>query len=555
MGARLGPLTMAPGRYVIIFNLILLHRAVSLDNSRLLQQGIMSATEREIKVYTNSITGSIAVRLIPNLPQEVLKCSAGQIKSYNDTLNRIFTPIKANLERLLATPSMLEDNQNPAPEPRLIGAIIGTAALGLATAAQVTAALALNQAQDNAKAILNLKESITKTNEAVLELKDATGQIAIALDKTQRFINDNILPAINNLTCEVAGAKVGVELSLYLTELSTVFGSQITNPALSTLSIQALMSLCGNDFNYLLNLMGAKHSDLGALYEANLINGRIIQYDQASQIMVIQVSVPSISSISGLRLTELFTLSIETPVGEGKAVVPQFVVESGQLLEEIDTQACTLTDTTAYCTIVRTKPLPELVAQCLRGDESRCQYTTGIGMLESRFGVFDGLVIANCKATICRCLAPEMIITQNKGLPLTVISQETCKRILIDGVTLQIEAQVSGSYSRNITVGNSQIAPSGPLDISSELGKVNQSLSNVEDLIDQSNQLLNRVNPNIVNNTAIIVTIVLLVLLVLWCLALTISILYVSKHAVRMIKTVPNPYVMQAKSPGSATQF
>nr|AVM38601.1 fusion protein [Avian metaavulavirus 6]AVM38602.1 fusion protein [Avian metaavulavirus 6]AVM38603.1 fusion protein [Avian metaavulavirus 6]AVM38604.1 fusion protein [Avian metaavulavirus 6] len=544
-----------PSLSVCLILLLLPHIILTLDNSRLLQQGIMSATEREIKVYTNSITGNLAVRLIPNLPQAVQTCSVQQIKSYNDTLNRIFTPIRVNLEKLLSGQELQENSPHSIREPRLVGAIIGTAALGLATAAQVTAALALNQAQDNARAILNLKDSIRKTNEAVLELKEATGQIAVALDKTQRFINDNILPTINNLTCEVAGAKIGVELSLYLTELSTVFGSQITNPALSTLSLQALMSLCGNDFNYLLNLMGAKHSDLGALYEANLINGRIIQYDQANQIMVIQVSVPSISSVSGLRLTELFTLSIETPAGEGKAVVPQFVVESGQLIEEIDTQACTMTDTTAYCTIVRTKPLPDLVVGCLKGEESKCQYTTGIGMLESRFGVFDGLIVANCKATICRCLKPEMIIPQNRGSPITVISQEICSRVLIDGVTLQVEAQVSGSYSRNITVGSSQIAPSGPLDISSELGKVNQSLSNVEDLIDQSNQILNRVNPELVNDTAIIVTIVLLVLLVLWCLALTISVLYVSKHAVRMVKTLPNPYVMQAKSPSGTTQF
>nr|BAM64952.1 fusion protein [Avian metaavulavirus 6] len=544
-----------PSLSVCLILLLLPHIILTLDNSRLLQQGIMSATEREIKVYTNSITGNLAVRLIPNLPQAVQACSVQQIKSYNDTLNRIFTPIRVNLEKLLSGQELQDSSPHSIREPRLVGAIIGTAALGLATAAQVTAALALNQAQDNARAILNLKDSIRKTNEAVLELKEATGQIAVALDKTQRFINDNILPTINNLTCEVAGAKIGVELSLYLTELSTVFGSQITNPALSTLSLQALMSLCGNDFNYLLNLMGAKHSDLGALYEANLINGRIIQYDQANQIMVIQVSVPSISSVSGLRLTELFTLSIETPAGEGKAVVPQFVVESGQLIEEIDTQACTMTDTTAYCTIVRTKPLPDLVVGCLKGEESKCQYTTGIGMLESRFGVFDGLIIANCKATICRCLKPEMIIPQNRGSPITVISQEICSRVLIDGVTLQVEAQVSGSYSRNITVGSSQIAPSGPLDISSELGKVNQSLSNVEDLIDQSNQILNRVNPELVNDTAIIVTIVLLVLLVLWCLALTISVLYVSKHAVRMVKTLPNPYVMQAKSPSGTTQF
>nr|UJT31635.1 fusion protein [Avian metaavulavirus 6] len=544
-----------PSLSVCLILLLLPHIILTLDNSRLLQQGIMSATEREIKVYTNSITGNLAVRFIPNLPQAVQTCSVQQIKSYNDTLNRIFTPIRVNLEKLLSGQELQESSPHSIREPRLVGAIIGTAALGLATAAQVTAALALNQAQDNARAILNLKDSIRKTNEAVLELKEATGQIAVALDKTQRFINDNILPTINNLTCEVAGAKIGVELSLYLTELSTVFGSQITNPALSTLSLQALMSLCGNDFNYLLNLMGAKHSDLGALYEANLINGRIIQYDQANQIMVIQVSVPSISSVSGLRLTELFTLSIETPAGEGKAVVPQFVVESGQLIEEIDTQACTMTDTTAYCTIVRTKPLPDLVVGCLKGEESKCQYTTGIGMLESRFGVFDGLIVANCKATICRCLKPEMIIPQNRGSPITVISQEICSRVLIDGVTLQVEAQVSGSYSRNITVGSSQIAPSGPLDISSELGKVNQSLSNVEDLIDQSNQILNRVNPELVNDTAIIVTIVLLVLLVLWCLALTISVLYVSKHAVRMVKTLPNPYVMQAKSPSGTTQF
>ncbi|ADD39004.1 fusion protein [avian paramyxovirus 5] len=532
----------------ILLSILSAHQSLCLDNSKLIHAGIMSTTEREVNVYAQSITGSIVVRLIPNIPSNHKSCATSQIKLYNDTLTRLLTPIKANLEGLISAVSQDQSQNSGKRKKRFVGAVIGAAALGLATAAQVTATVALNQAQENARNILRLKNSIQKTNEAVMELKDAVGQTAVAIDKTQAFINNQILPAISNLSCEVLGNKIGVQLSLYLTELTTVFGNQLTNPALTTLSLQALYNLCGDDFNYLINLLNAKNRNLASLYEANLIQGRITQYDSMNQLLIIQVQIPSISTVSGMRVTELFTLSVDTPIGEGKALVPKYVLSSGRIMEEVDLSSCAITSTSVFCSSIISRPLPLETINCLNGNVTQCQFTANTGTLESRYAVIGGLVIANCKAIVCRCLNPPGVIAQNLGLPITIISSNTCQRINLEQITLSLGNSILSTYSANLSQVEMNLAPSNPLDISVELNRVNTSLSKVESLIKESNSILDSVNPQILNVKTVIILAVIIGLIVVWCFILTCLIvrgfmLLVKQQKFKGLSVQNNPYV------------
>lgn len=530
---------------VLFLAALTLYNVKALDNTKLLGAGIASGKEHELKIYQSSVNGYIAVKLIPFLPSTKSECYSEQLKNYNATINRLMGPINDNIKLVLS------GVQTRTREGKLIGAIIGTAALGLATAAQVTAAIALEQAQDNARAILTLKESIRNTNNAVSELKTGLSEVSIALSKTQDYINTQIMPALSNLSCEIVGLKIGIQLSQYLTEVTAVFGNQITNPALQPLSMQALYQLCGGDFSLLLDKIGADRNELESLYEANLVTGRIVQYDTADQLVIIQVSIPSVSTLSGYRVTELQSISVDMDHGEGKAVIPRYIVTSGRVIEEMDISPCVLTATAVYCNRLLTTSLPDSVLKCLDGDHSFCTYTSNSGVLETRYIAFDGMLIANCRSIVCKCLDPPYIIPQNKGKPLTIISKEVCKKVTLDGITLLIDAEFTGEYGLNITIGPDQFAPSGALDISTELGKLNNSINKAEDYIDKSNELLNKVNVDIVNDTAVIVLCVMSALVVVWCIGLTVGLIYVSKNTLRAVAikgtSIENPYVSSGK--------
>ncbi|ADK25233.1 fusion protein [avian paramyxovirus 2] len=528
----------------LVILLVSFQLGVALDNSVLAPIGVASAQEWQLAAYTTTLTGTIAVRFIPVLPGNLSTCAQETLQEYNRTVTNILGPLRENLDALLS------DFDKPAS--RFVGAIIGSVALGVATAAQITAAVALNQAQENARNIWRLKESIKKTNAAVLELKDGLATTAIALDKVQKFINDDIIPQIKDIDCQVVANKLGVYLSLYLTELTTVFGSQITNPALSTLSYQALYSLCGGDMGKLTELIGVNAKDVGSLYEANLITGQIVGYDPELQIILIQVSYPSVSEVTGVRATELVTVSVATPKGEGQAIVPRYVAQSRVLTEELDVSTCRFSKTTLYCRSILTRPLPTLIASCLSGKYDDCQYTTEIGALSSRFITVNGGVLANCRAIVCKCVSPPHIIPQNDIGSVTVIDSSICKEVVLESVQLRLEGKLSSQYFSNVTIDLSQITTSGSLDISSEIGSINNTVNRVDELIKESNEWLNAVNPRLVNNTSIIVLCVLAALIIVWLIALTVCFCYSARYSAKSkqmrgaMTGIDNPYVIQS---------
>ncbi|AUJ87606.2 fusion protein [avian paramyxovirus 20] len=516
-----------------------------LDNANTGPIGVLKSKEWQLAAYTQSLYGTIAVRFIPILPSNLTSCMLSVIQDYNQTVSSLLGPIGNNLDSIISS--------SGEQQARLIGAIVGTVALGVATSAQITAALAVNQAQDNARQIWKLKEAILKTNDAVLELKEGLSQTAVALDKVQSFINNEILPQISSISCEVAANKLGVFLSLYLTELTTVFGNQITNPALTPLSYQALYNLCGGNLAALTRQMGIKDDTLTSLYEAGLIVGQIIGYDASSQILLIQVSYPSVSEITGVRATELVTVSVATIKGEGRAIVPQFVAEGHVTIEELDTSPCRFSKSTLFCRSILTRPLPIRVANCLSGKYDDCQYTTEIGLLSSRYVTVDGGVMANCKSTVCKCLNPEKIILQKTASAITAIDKNTCKLLQINDVKLRLEGTLHSQYFRNISIASNQITSSGSLDISSEIGAINNTVNKVEDLINQSNGWLDSVNPKLMSNTTIIILCVLSGLAIVWLLILTIIMCY-SAYKLKSLSIIAamnsatkNPYVSNTK--------
>nr|QCX41278.1 fusion protein [avian paramyxovirus 1] len=477
----------------------------SLDGRPLAAAGIVITGDKAIKIYTSSQTGSIIVKLLPNMPKDKEACTRAPLEAYNRTLTALLTPLGDSIRRIQGSVSTSGGRRRK----RFVGAVIGSVALGVATAAQVTAAAALIQANQNAANILRLKESIAATNEAVHEVTDGLSQLAVAVGKMQQFVNDQFNNTARELDCIKITQQVGVELNLYLTELTTAFGPQITSPALTRLTIQALYNLAGGNMDYLLTKLGVGNNQLSSLIGSGLITGYPILYDPQTQLLGIQVNLPSVGNLNNMRATYLETLSVSTTKGFASALVPKVVTQVGSVIEELDTSYCIESDLDLYCTRIVTFPMSPGIYSCLSGNTSACMYSKTEGALTTPYMTLKGSVIANCKITTCRCADPPGIISQNYGEAVSLIDRHSCNVLSLDGITLRLSGEFDATYQRNISILDSQVIVTGNLDISAELGNVNNSISNALDKLAESNNKLDKVNVRLTSASALITYIVL----------------------------------------------
>nr|AJR19272.1 fusion protein [avian paramyxovirus 1] len=522
MGSK--PSTRIPAPLMLITRITLVLSCIcltsSLDGRPLAAAGIVVTGEKVINIYTSSQTGSIIVKLLPNMPKDKEACAKAPLEAYNRTLTTLLTPLGDSIRRIQGSVS----TSGVRRKKRFIGAIIGSVALGVATSAQITAAAALIQANQNAANILRLKESIAATNEAVHEVTDGLSQLAVAVGKMQQFVNDQFNNTARELDCIKIAQQVGVELNLYLTELTTVFGPQITSPALTQLTIQALYNLAGGNMDYLLTKLGIGNSHLSSLIGSGLITGNPILYDSQTQILGIQVNLPSVGNLNNMRATYLETLSVSTTKGFASALVPKVVTQVGSVIEELDTSYCIESDLDLYCTRIVTLPMSPGIYSCLSGNTSACMYSKTEGALNTPYMALKGSVIADCKITTCRCADPPGIISQNYGEAVSLIDRHSCNVLSLDGITLRLSGEFDATYQKNISILDSQVIVTGNLDISTELGSVNNSISNALDRLAESNSKLDRVNVKLTSTSALITYIILTVMsLVFGTLSLVLS--------------------------------
>nr|ADG27332.1 fusion protein [avian paramyxovirus 1]AIW65079.1 fusion protein [avian paramyxovirus 1] len=507
MGPRPSTKNSAPMMLTVRVALVLscICPANSIDGRPLAAAGIVVTGDKAVNIYTSSQTGSIIVKLLPNLPKDKEACAKAPLDAYNRTLTTLLTPLGDSIRRIQESVTTSGGRR----QKRFIGAIIGGVALGVATAAQITAAAALIQAKQNAANILRLKESIAATNEAVHEVTDGLSQLAVAVGKMQQFVNDQFNKTAQELGCIRIAQQVGVELNLYLTELTTVFGPQITSPALNKLTIQALYNLAGGNMDYLLTKLGVGNNQLSSLISSGLITGNPILYDSQTQLLGIQVTLPSVGNLNNMRATYLGTLSVSTTRGFASALVPKVVTQVGSVIEELDTSYCIETDLDLYCTRIVTFPMSPGIYSCLSGNTSACMYSKTEGALTTPYMTIKGSVIANCKMTTCRCVNPPGIISQNYGEAVSLIDKQSCNVLSLDGITLRLSGEFDATYQKNISIQDSQVITTGNLDISTELGNVNNSISNALNKLEESNSKLDKVNVKLTSTSALITYIVL----------------------------------------------
>ncbi|CDN30037.1 fusion protein [Avian metapneumovirus type D] len=94
--------------------------------------------------------------------------------------------------------------------PRQKRFVLGAIALGVATAAAVTAGVALAKTIRLEGEVRAIKSALRNTNEAVSTLGNGVRVLATAVNELKEFISQKLTPAINNNKCNIADIKMAI---------------------------------------------------------------------------------------------------------------------------------------------------------------------------------------------------------------------------------------------------------------------------------------------------------------------------------------------------------
>nr|BAA77017.1 fusion protein [Mumps orthorubulavirus] len=476
-------------------------------NINILQRiGYIKQQVRQLSYYSQSSSSYIVVKLLPNIQPTDNSCEFKSVTQYNKTLSNSLLPIAENINNIVSPSSGSRRHK------RFAGIAIGIAALGVATAAQVTAAVSLVQAQTNARAIAAMKNSIQATNRAVFEVKEGTQQLAIAVQAIQDHINTIMNTQLNNMSCQILDNQLATSLGLYLTELTTVFQPQLINPALSPISIQALRSLLGSMTPAVVQATLSTSISAAEILSAGLMEGQIVSVLLDEMQMIVKINIPTIVTQSNALVIDFYSISSFINNQESIIQLPDRILEIGNEQWSYPAKNCKLTSHHIFCQYNEAERLSLESKLCLAGNISACVFSPIAGSYMRRFVALDGTIVANCRSLMCLCKSPSYPIYQPDHHAVTTIDLTACQTLSLDGLDFSIVSLSNITYAENLTISLSQTINTQPIDISTELSKVNASLQNAVKYIKESNHQLQSVSVNSKIGAIIVAALVLSIL-------------------------------------------
>ncbi|WJL29528.1 fusion protein [Plecomyxo virus] len=485
--------------------------------------GIIKAKNYELKLKGSPTTQSIVIKLIPNL-SNLSQCTQLVLDDYKKLLDKIIIPIDKSIK--VMRNAITQKNT----DVKFWGAVVGGVALGVATSAQITAGIALHNSLENAKAIDQLKDSITTVNQGIQELKYASSKTVLVLNALQDQINTNIIPSINQLGCEVAKNTIGLRLNQYFSEISLIFGPNLRDPSTETLSIQAIAGAFNNDFESILSKLGYSNDDLLDVLQSKAIQARIIGVDINNYFVTLQVEYPTITKIVGATIQTFNLISFNHKGSEWFPIFPREILVKMNLISNIDLRSCTMTDRSYICSQDTSSPISYPLYQCITGNISKCIATRNVNSQVSRFALSDGVVFANCVPILCQCHTSGQTIIQERKVSNVMISKDDCNELFIDGIfiTLGPKKLNRTMYSSDYEIGG-QVSLD-PVDIGSDISEIQNHLNKTQEYIDKANTILNRVNSNIIGKKSSVYLIVITVIIVILILIIFLWLIYLTKQ-------------------------
>ncbi|UQM99617.1 fusion protein [Meliandou lophuromys virus] len=453
--------------------------------------GVIKGRNYNLKITSTPTYQHMVIKLIPNI-KNMTNCGSDHLQNYQNMLRRILKPIDDSINLIRG---VITDKPNNG---RFWGAVVGGVALGVATAAQVTAGVALHNSLENANAIMQLKDAITSTNQAVQEVTSAQRKTVLVINALQDQINNNIVPAIKNMGCKSAGNTFGLRLTQYFSEISLIFGPNLRDPASETLSIQAIAGAFNGDFDSLLKALGYKESDLMDVLESGSIRGRIIDVSLEDYFIIIQIEYPTLVNIPDAVVQKFNMISYNYDGAEWLTIFPKALLKRGSYLSNIDLDDCTYTSNTILCPQDTSSPLTQPLYECATGSINQCARTRVVNSHVPRYALSDGVLFLNCMPINCRCSDPDYAIIQEPKTTTIMMYYEECREVMVEGIYVTVGKKTLNRtvYSGDVEVGG--IISIDPIDVSTDIADIQDNLDKAQQEIDKSNEILSKVNPNII---------------------------------------------------------
>ncbi|UBB42383.1 fusion protein [Wufeng Rhinolophus pearsonii paramyxovirus 1] len=471
--------------------------------------GVIKAKNYKWKIKGNPMIQPMVIKLLPNMGN-LTRCTSSAVDDYQKLLNRILTPISESLAIMNAAV------QKKKTQYKFWGAVVGGVALGVATSAQITAGVALHNSLQNAESINQLKDAIKNSNNAITELKTASQQTVIALSALQDQINTVMIPTMNQMGCQIATNSLALKLSQYFSEISLVFGPNLRDPASETISIQALSRAFNGDFESILMKLGYTNSDFLDVLESNSIQARIIGVDTLNYLLILQIEYPVITEIPNAAIQKFNLISFNNKGSEWFPVFPKELLVRFEYISNIDLTGCTQTQNSYICSQDTSSPISLTLYDCISGDLSKCIATKNVNSQVSRYALSDGVLFANCMPITCECHSTQQTIIQDKKTSNVMITSEYCKEVYIDSFFITVGTRYlnRSTFSQDFTIGD-QISID-PIDIGSDISQIQNSINRTQEYLDKSNEILNSMNPSVINLSSFTWIWVLIVINILW---------------------------------------
>ncbi|ATW63188.1 fusion protein [bank vole virus 1] len=460
---------------VVLLFLLLCNAPVvaQLATSQLGSIGVYSVKELEYRVTGEYVTQYLVVQIIPELPTND-NCTRPVVRDYKDSIYNILAPVNETLDIVSTYVGPYSGTK------RFVAEIIAGAALGVATAAQITAGIALYEARQNAAQIEAIKSSLKHTNAAIQSLQTAQKQTVVAIRSIQDQINTKIIPQLNTLSCDLIGQQLRLSLLEYYTEILTVFGPIIQSPLNGEVTIQAIARSAGGNLTGLLNELGYNSQDLKNILEINAIRGSVVDVDPILGTLIFNIRYPTFIKIPDATIIQLAYVSFHSGSYDWMTQGPSHIMVRGYTIADVDTTQCTVGSNYLMCPRDTTKPFSSSMNQCLRGNLTYCPRTIVTDRDAPRFLVVKGNLVANCITINCKCEDPEYTIMQAKDEPLVILDNGTCKAHFVDGIRIALGPRKLPTIylSKEIKLG--PVITVNPVEVSHQLSVIEDNIENSE---------------------------------------------------------------------------
>nr|QDA18220.1 fusion protein [Feline morbillivirus]QDA18238.1 fusion protein [Feline morbillivirus]QDA18244.1 fusion protein [Feline morbillivirus]QDA18250.1 fusion protein [Feline morbillivirus]QDA18256.1 fusion protein [Feline morbillivirus] len=477
--------------------------------------GVISTKQYDYKITTLNTNQLMVIKMIPNI-SSIINCTKPELIKYRELVSGIIRPINESLELMNSYINMRTGSE------RFIGAVIAGVALGVATAAQITSGIALHNSIMNKKQIQELRKALSTTNKAIDEIRIAGERTLIAVQGIQDYINNIIIPMQDKLQCDILSSQLSIALLRYYTNILTVFGPSIRDPITSTISIQALSQAFNGNLQALLDGLGYTGRDLRDLLESKAITGQIIHADMTDLFLVLRINYPSITEMQGVTIYELNSITYHIGPEEWYTIMPNFIAVQGFLMSNFDERKCSITKSSILCQQNSIYPMSTEMQRCIKGDIKFCPRSKAIGTLVNRFILTKGNLMANCLGIICRCYTSGQVITQDPNKLITIISQEECREVGVDGIRIMVGPRKLPEIIFNARLEIGVPISLSKLDVGTDLAIASAKLNNSKALLEQSDKILDSmskldsINSRITGLVLAIMVIFTIIIIIAW---------------------------------------